>query len=217
MTGWIKLHRSIQDWQWYDDKNCVILLVHLLVTVNYEEKKWHGITIQAGSRISSWDVLSKETRMTVQQVRTAMAKLEKSGEVTRKATNKHQLISLVKWDKLQGMSVDENKQDNKQTTGKQQTINIPLTTTKEVKEKKKEKKFIHIPSEEEFLKFGLEKKPNVDQDQLKMKYQSWLENDWKDGNGKPVKNWKAKLLNTLPYLKTNNDKGSDRMAAIANF
>jgi len=64
--GWIKLHRSIKDWEWYDDTNATRLLIHLLVTVNYEDKKWKGNTIKAGSLAFSWDTLSNELGLTKQ-------------------------------------------------------------------------------------------------------------------------------------------------------
>ena len=36
---------------------------------------------------------------------------------------------------------------------------------------------------------------------LKSKFLSWVENDWKDGNNKPIKSWKSKIRNTIPFLK----------------
>jgi hypothetical protein len=36
---------------------------------------------------------------------------------------------------------------------------------------------------------------------LKSKFLSWVENDWKDGNNKPIKLWKSKIRNTIPFLK----------------
>lgn len=36
------------------------------------------------------------------------------------------------------------------------------------------------------------------------KYESWVSNGWKDGNDSEIKNWKAKLKNTLPHLKPIN-------------
>jgi len=36
---------------------------------------------------------------------------------------------------------------------------------------------------------------------LKSKFESWVDNDWKDGNNKPIKLWKAKIRNTIPFLK----------------
>jgi hypothetical protein len=59
----------------------------------------------------------------------------------------------------------------------------------------------NIPTFEDFKKYSLEKKPKVCINTLKLKYESWIENDWKNGNGKSIKNWKSTLLNTLPYIK----------------
>jgi len=50
-----------------------------------------------------------------------------------------------------------------------------------------------IPTYEEFLIHALSKKPNVSKDHVRSKYDSWVENDWKDGNDKKIKNWKSKL------------------------
>jgi hypothetical protein len=58
-----------------------------------------------------------------------------------------------------------------------------------------------IPSIEEYIKYAVEKKPDVDKQSVGFKYDAWVQNGWKDGNNKPVGNWKTKLLNTLPYLK----------------
>ena len=65
-------------------------------------------------------------------------------------------------------------------------------------EKKREEK--NIPALSEFLAYALEKKPNVDQEAVKLKYEAWQENDWVNGNGKQIKNWKSNLLNVLQYL-----------------
>lgn len=36
---------------------------------------------------------------------------------------------------------------------------------------------------------------------IESKYETWISDGWKDGNGKKIVNWKSKLKNTLPYLK----------------
>ncbi len=64
----------------------------------------------------------------------------------------------------------------------------------------KVKDSINIPPYIDFLKYAVEKKPKLNPDTLKLKYDSWIENDWKDGNDNPIKNWKTKILNTLPYI-----------------
>jgi hypothetical protein len=45
---------------------------------------------------------------------------------------------------------------------------------------------------------------------LKSKYESWVENNWKDGNGKKISNWKTKLKNTIPYLRAIQPKPQER-------
>lgn len=60
------------------------------------------------------------------------------------------------------------------------------------------------PTEFEFLdycKIILNEKYNPLEFSLKAKYQAWVNNKWKDGNDKIIKNWKTKINNTIPYLK----------------
>jgi len=73
---------------------------------------------------------------------------------------------------------------------------------------KKEKKGIVIPSISEFMDYYKNqlssKFPNLDF-QVQTKYESWIENNWKDGNNKPIINWKTKLNSTISYLKPSNN------------
>lgn len=199
MSGWIKLHRSLLDWEWYDDANATRLLIHLLVSVNYERKQWHGITVEPGTIITSFEKLSKKTGLTVKQVRLSMKKLESSGETTSKRADKGQAITLVKWDKLQS---DEEKRASKRA-GRGQDEGRTRATTKEGKKGTivpKEGKEVIIPDFEIFKSYAVEKKPKVCLEALKRKYDVWVESDWHDGNGQQILNWKTKLINTLPYL-----------------
>ena len=49
---WVKLHRNIVDWEWFDDKNALKLLIYLNVKVNIVDKQWKGITVQRGSLVT---------------------------------------------------------------------------------------------------------------------------------------------------------------------
>lgn len=140
--GYIKLHRSLKEWEWYDDANCVLLLVHLLISVNYKDKKWKGIVVKAGSMVLSWATLSHGAKLTIKQCRTAMKKLEDSGEITRQVTNKYQLVTLVKWDKLQVVEDVKGRQEDGQKAGKGQTKGRQRATTKEGKESKEGKEIL---------------------------------------------------------------------------
>lgn len=70
-------------------------------------------------------------------------------------------------------------------------------------DKRKEDKII-IPTEIEFLDFckGIKEiKFSLYEFSLKSKYESWVSDGWKDGNGNKIKNWKSKIKNTIPFLK----------------
>jgi len=60
-----------------------------------------------------------------------------------------------------------------------------------------------VPSSEEFVAYGISVVEDVSIEALKLKYESWLVNDWcKEKNGKMIKivNWKSTLNNTIPFL-----------------
>ena len=57
-----------------------------------------------------------------------------------------------------------------------------------------------IPDYKTFLAYTKEQEPNILESSVKYKYNAWVQNKWRDGNNKPIKNWKAKVNHTLPYL-----------------
>lgn len=69
-------------------------------------------------------------------------------------------------------------------------------------DKKKEEKSIEIPSFKDFMIYAKSKDKDYElkKENIKLKYESWVENNWKDGFDKPIKNWKSKLLNNLQFI-----------------
>jgi hypothetical protein len=188
--GWIKLHRQILEWEWYSDNNCFRLFLHLLLKANHKEKRFKGIELKVGSIVTSRDLLARETGLSSQQIRTALTKLISTNEITSVTSSQGTIIQIVSYEKYQ---VPTNEITNEQPTSNQQS-----TTNNNVK---KEKKQIYIPEFSEFLAYAVSQVPNVIQQEVKLKYDSWVVNDWKDGNDKKIVNWKSKLNNTLPFLK----------------
>ncbi len=78
----------------------------------------------------------------------------------------------------------------------------------------------HIPPLSEFLEYAeknLKGEYKQYENSLRFKYLSWAENKWHTGGekSKPIKNWKTTLLNTIPYLKTENQNGKQITSAFA--
>jgi hypothetical protein len=193
--GWIKLHRQILEWEWYSDNNCFRLFLHLLLKANHKEKRFKGIELKVGSIVTSRDLLARETGLSSQQIRTALNKLISTNEITSETSSQGTILQIVSYEKYQ---VPTNEITNEQPTSNQR-----VTTNKNIK---KEKKEIYIPEFNEFLEYAISQVPTVNKDDVKLKYESWKVNEWKDGNDKKIMNWKTKLNNTLPYIRKDEFK-----------
>jgi predicted Rossmann fold nucleotide-binding protein DprA/Smf involved in DNA uptake len=134
-SGWVKLHRKFDGWEWYDDINTKTLFIHLLIKANHKPKRWRGIDIGVGERVTSLAHLADEVGLSVMQVRTSLNKLKSTGDITSKNTNRYSLIKLNNWELYQG----DNTPDNNQITRKQQTNNKQITTNKNDKKEKNDK------------------------------------------------------------------------------
>lgn len=110
-NGWVSLHRAILEWEWYDDINATRLFIHCLLRANHEATTWRGIDIPRGSFYTSLDTLSKETRLTVKQIRTCFTKLERTGELASSGQARGRMVTVVNYDSYQqeGKQVDKQK------------------------------------------------------------------------------------------------------------
>jgi hypothetical protein len=131
MSGWIKLHRSLIDWEWYTDHNTTRLFVHCLVRANFEDKKWRGIDIKRGSFYTSLDTLSDETGLTPMQIRTSLKKLKSTGEVTGSGMARGRMITVVGYEEYQ----EDSRLGNRVATGSQQADNREVTANKNLRTK----------------------------------------------------------------------------------
>jgi len=207
MDGWISLHRKFIEWEWFSDNNMVKLFIYLLLKCNHSASTWKGVSVDRGQLITGLDKLSNDTKISIQTLRTCLSRLEKTQEINMQVTNKYRIITICNYDSYQDSQQATNKHTNKQLTSNQQTTNKQLTANnndnKKNNDNNENKKKAEIPVFEIFKTYALEKKPQIDIETLKLKYESWIESGWKDGYNKPIINWKSKLLNTLPYLKIN--------------
>ncbi|MGB7595030.1 MAG: hypothetical protein WBL80_05665 [Erysipelotrichaceae bacterium] len=140
MAGYIKLYRQMEKWEWYTDVNTTKLFLHCLLKANHKPKEWHGISINAGSFITSFEKLSAETGLSVREVRTSLSRLKSTHEVTHETTSTFSMINIVKWADYQGYDTDsdivnDTLSDN-QTTNKRHANDMRATTTNNDKNEK---------------------------------------------------------------------------------
>lgn len=143
MAGYIKLHRQITEWEWFSDVNVLSVFIHLLLLANFKDTRWKGIEIKRGQLITSYRSLAQKTKLSIQQTRTVISKLQSTGEITVLATRRYTLITIANYGKYQGGDDDSNTQNNTQITHNQHTDNTLATHEqqqyKNVKKDKKDK------------------------------------------------------------------------------
>lgn len=237
-AGYIKLYRSLLNWEWYDDVNTKVVFLHLLLTVSIEDSRWHGIMVKRGSRVSSYAKLAEETRLSVRQIRTAIDHLEATNEVTRTKHPKYTVFAINNYDKYQSptSNVAESRQgSDKVATSNRQGSDNSIRKYKKVKEDKediegvtaapsptppkaKNTRFVP-PTVEDVAAYCAERQNNIDAVRFVDYYTS---NGWMVGKSK-MKDWKATVRNWERREKAGNQTAqesipkSDNAAAYKGF
>ena len=125
MVGYIKLHRKIKEWEWYDDANTFRLFIHCLIEANHKDKEWRGIEIKRGQFHTSIGSLSTQLKLSDKAIRLALDKLIKTKEVASKGASsgasRGTMITICNYDSYQGFDEAEGQTKGK-SKGKQRAI-----------------------------------------------------------------------------------------------
>ena len=127
----------------------VQIFIYILLSAAHKDHVWQCVNIRRGEFPTSVDALVRATGLTTQQVRTCLSRLERTGEITRKSTNKFTIISVCNFDNYQSDEELDQQTNNKQITNNQQTNNKQITTLGEWKECKNGNNGENIPSKKE--------------------------------------------------------------------
>ena len=127
MDGWIKIHYKFLSWEWFQDDGMVRLFINLILRANFQPKKWKGILLERGQLVTGRRQLSIETGLSERTIRTCLQRLEDTGEITIKTTNKFSIITICNYDTYQ---YEDNK-NGQQTANKRPTNDQQTTTAKE--------------------------------------------------------------------------------------
>lgn len=150
--SWIRIYRSLINWEWFKSDNMVRLFLYLLLSANYKENKYRGFTVGVGELVTSLHELHQATGISVRSLRTCINRLKTTHEVTTRTTNKFTIITICNYEFYQGEVTKDDKQNDTQsdiqTTNKRQTNDKPIYT----EERKNKKKGITkvIPKEEKY-------------------------------------------------------------------
>lgn len=118
--GFVAIPRGLTDWEWYTEPNTARLFIHLLLTANWQEKQWQGITIHPGELVTSQSQLAKQLNLSIRNVRTALDHLQLTGWVTVKTGSKYSIVTLENYASVIG--------GDRQVTGCRQATDNNLTS-----------------------------------------------------------------------------------------
>ena len=144
--GFVKLPRTMLEWGWLDDVNTLKVYLVLLLSANWKDGEWHGITVRRGQLITGRKQLAEKCHLSEQEIRTALKHLKSTNEITIEAMRQFSIITINNYDPDQQVSQQINQPltndqptTNQPPTNDQPTANQPLTTIEERKEVKEQK------------------------------------------------------------------------------
>ena len=118
MNGWIKINRSILEWEHFTEPSVVTVFLTLLMTAERD-----------GKTDIKLDELMKYTGMSHNTVNRCIAKLVKSGEITREKKGQNIFTTITNWSKFQGQSLTQKMGEcndlSTQNLGEQEEAIIP--------------------------------------------------------------------------------------------
>jgi hypothetical protein len=140
--GFIKLKRTILEWEWYQDNNTFRVMIHLLLKSNYTVKQWQGNTVHPGELITSIGNLGKELDLSENVDRTCLKKLKNTNYINTQGTNKFTKLRILKSGIYDEITLSNNKQIDDQKTNKPYSADKQITTTNKVKKEEENKESI---------------------------------------------------------------------------
>ena len=204
-NGFVKIPRSILEWEWYSHPDVSRMYLHLKLKANYAAGKWQGLEIGIGEHITSLSKLSSGLGMSEYKVRESLNRLEESGIIKRTPSNKFTKIKLLNIEHEEESVVYNHKPVKNHSTSKTQSNHKQTTTNKKNKEKEESKE------RKEFFKNEVSKfSDNFSKEHLIGFYDYWSIENEQTGRLKfeEFKNWnlEVKLKSWITFPKTKQPK-----------
>lgn len=133
MEGYIKLFRTMQEWEWYSDPITKAVFLDLLLNANYKDGRFKGVEVKRGQVVIGRKAMAERLGISEQSVRTAINHLKSTNELTSKSTNKFTLVTIENYEKYQGDILESTSKSTSKLTNNQPTTNQQLTTSKKVR------------------------------------------------------------------------------------
>lgn len=207
LAGYIKLHRSLLDWEWHDDPETLSVWIHLLLLANFKPTEWHQIPLKPGQIITSRCSLAKATGLSERKIRTALNRLKSSECLTIETSNRYTVISLVNFEFFQSLDCESDQQNDQQSDHPATSKRPQRKNVKNVKKDREARKRFFPPSANEVNAYCRERGNTVDAQKFVDFYAS---KGWRVGS-QPMKDWKAAVRT---WERRNEGQAADRRVTL---
>ena len=125
--GYVRTWRKVLDSGWLKNHKLWVFWSYCLLKASHKEFDaiigLQVVHLTPGQFVFGLKKASRETGLTIQQIRTIIEFLQKAGNLTIKSTNKFSIITIINWSIYQGDDLENNNQINKPLTNNQQHTN----------------------------------------------------------------------------------------------
>lgn len=128
MAGFRKFFDKVTEWEWYKTPFMFHLFSHLILKANYKDEEVNGITVKRGQLVTSLRELSEETGISIRSIRTCLARLEATQEVTQFSTHRFSVITICKFDDYQDAQQEDRHTDRHTERHTDGSFPFPPTT-----------------------------------------------------------------------------------------
>lgn len=139
-TTFIKIDRNIINWGWFKTSKVLHVFLWLLLKANIKDGHFEKDVIHRGSLATSNAHIADGCGLTIDNVRTALANLEQTGEITRNIRNHYQVITIVNYESYQSDVRKTGGQIPSNPDGKSQATARSNPNNQRRKEEKNERK-----------------------------------------------------------------------------
>ena len=181
-NGWIKLHRSIDDWYATNDPKRAWLWITLLLLASHKQKEFifsgETIRLDVGQFITGRNSLSERTGISPSTIERYLKEFEDRGQIEQQKDSRKRLITIVKYNDYQNV-------DSKRTADGQHVDTINKDK-KDKKEKNIAKKKIP-PLQTDVQTYCVERNNGINVSKFISYYEA---RGWMMGKSKMI-DWKA--------------------------
>lgn len=139
-TTFIKVDRNIINWGWFKNSKVLHVFMWLIIKANIKEGHFEKDVIKRGSLATSNAHIADGCGLTIDNVRTALANLENTGEITRVVRNHYQIITIVNYESYQSDMAKNRGRIPSNADGKSQATAMSNPNNQRIKERKNKRR-----------------------------------------------------------------------------